>query len=76
MAHFGIEHEDDDKVVLRDIGPWDRNRTITNDAEHVVEYVAHRLRGRRLFYYDSEGEYGELVVADGKFAGFAPASPT
>jgi hypothetical protein len=36
----------------------------------VVEDLASMLNGRRLFYYDSEGELTELLVKDGKFAGF------
>lgn len=59
-----------DRIVLRDVGPWDKHLTITNDAESVVEDVAPMLRGRRLFYYDSEGDLTELLVKDGKFAGF------
>lgn len=62
-------------LVIRDIGPWDRYMTITNDAEHVVEELVSKgvlPAGRRLLYYDSEGELDELLVKDGKFAGFAP----
>jgi len=62
-----------DPLLIRDLGPWDEHLTITNDPEHVVT----KLRsagmlpfGRRLFYYDSAGILDELVVKDGKFAGF------
>lgn len=76
-------------VVIRDVGLWDRQLTITNDAEGVVERLAkaHKIgRGTRLFYYDSEGELDELkvewvereteygTVYDARFAGFRHCS--
>ena len=58
-------------LVIRDVGPWDQRLTITNDAEYVVERLAPRLaEGQRLFYFDSENVLTELVVKEGKFAGF------
>ena len=68
-----------DPLVIRDVGPWDQHLTVTNDAESVVEELlcSHHLRpGQRLFYYDTEGQLDELVVKDGKFAGFAPGPAT
>lgn len=47
--------------------------SVTNDAEAVVEELALRLNGRRLEYYDSAGHRDQLLVVNGKFAGFAPA---
>ena len=62
-------------LIIRDVGPWDRFMTVTNNAEAVVE----ELRadgmlpdGRRLLYFDSEGKLDEILIRDGKFAGFAP----
>jgi len=46
---------------------------VTNDTEAVVQELAPRLRGRRLEYFDSDGRLDQLLVTDGKFAGFAPA---
>jgi hypothetical protein len=63
---------DAEKVVIRDEGPWNRHMTVTNDASWVVGEIAPKLNGRRLFYFDSEGQYDELVVVDGKFSRFAP----
>jgi len=60
-------------LVLRDLGPWDRHRTVTNDVEHVVEEIARRgllPSGRRLLWYDSEGELSEALVENGVFLGF------
>ena len=60
-------------LYIRDVGPWDRFPTVTNDAEAVVEYLqTHRLLegNRRLLYRDSEGMWDEILVNDGRFAGF------
>ncbi len=67
-----IVEETEELVCLRDIGPWDKHPTITNAAEETVEMIAPMLRGRRLEYYDSEGQRDQLLVKDGKFSGFAP----
>lgn len=65
-----------DPLVIRDAGwPWTLHPTVTNDAEMVVaDLVAFGQLpdGRRLLYYDSEGQIGELLVKNGRFAGFAP----
>jgi hypothetical protein len=71
-ANFHIIGNNPDQLIISDVGPWDRHLTITNDAEYVVEQVAHLLHGRSLFYIDSEGTMDQLLVKDGKFAGFAP----
>lgn len=71
-ANWKIVEDAKDRVVLQDVGPWDRFPTITNDADEVVRQIAPGLHGRRLFYFDSEGQMDELIVKDGVFAGFAP----
>lgn len=68
--NFEILFQDKSKIMLVDLGPWDQYATITNAAESVVEKVALMLKGRKLLYYDSEGELTELVVKDGRFAEF------
>jgi len=60
-------------LLIKDVGPWDQYLTVTNDAEWVVEQFADHLDGRRLEYIDSEGRRDQLLVAGGRFAGFAPA---
>lgn len=74
-AQFAVDHaRTTDKVlVIQDLGEWQHCPTVTNDAEWVVEQVARLLNGRRLEYIDSEGQRDQLLVADGRFAGFAPA---
>jgi len=70
--NFTIEQEAPDNIFIRDIGPWDQHRTVTNDAEWVVETLAkdHALGDRRLFYLDSEGQIDELLHSAGRFTGF------
>ena len=70
-----VEDAPGEPLVIRDIGPWHMHRTVTNDAEAVVSELVAEGRlppGRRLHYYDSEGEIGRIVVVDGKFEGFEP----
>lgn len=61
-------------LIIRDIGPWDKYSTITNDAENVVEDILKGdfPEGMRLGYYDSNGDLGELKIENGVFVGFAP----
>ncbi len=75
-ANYVIRENTKERIVLEDIGPWDKFMTITNAAEETIEEVERKysLSGRRLFYYDSEGELTELLIKDGYFADFAPAS--
>jgi len=69
-ANYRVVIEDAKRLVIQDVGPWDVYPTVTNDAEWVVESLAGKLAGRRLFYIDSENEMDELVVKDGQFGGF------
>lgn len=71
-ARFEVVSEDAEKLVIMDVGPWTAHPTVTNDAEAVVEELAPTLKGRRLLYYDSDGDLDELMVKDGKFEGFFP----
>lgn len=72
-CNFAILRDNDEELVLHDVGPWDEYRTITNDIIAVVAHLAPELRGRRLLYYDSENDLTCVLVKDGKFAGFAHA---
>ena len=77
-ARYVILEDDflqEEPLVIRDVGPWDQHPSVTNDAEAVVEDLVRSGRlpeGRRLFYYDSEGQRDEIKIKDGRFAGFAP----
>jgi len=70
-AQFQIAYDAHDLLLLRDIGPWDKYPTITNDAEGVVRRVAPILKGRRLLYLSSDDELTELIVQGGQFVQFA-----
>ena len=71
-ARYAVVEDTAERLVLQDLGPWDKHLSITNDAENVVEGVAVRLKGRRLFYYDTDSKLTELIVDQdfGKFIRF------
>lgn len=78
-ARFTIELIERDRMLIRDIGHDTGCPTIANDAEAVVAYIAAKrfldlpVGKRRLFYIDSEGQEAELIVEQGRFAGFRVA---
>lgn len=70
-----VEESTDDILVIRDVGPWDKHLTVTNDVGTVVLELAEKgllPEGRRLLYYDSDNGFDEIVVTHGRFAGFRP----
>lgn len=76
-ANFEVVESEttDECLVIRDIGPWERHKTVTNDVEDVVALLAREYvlkPGQRLEYYDSEGQRDQIFVSDGRFAGFGP----
>jgi energy-coupling factor transporter ATP-binding protein EcfA2 len=76
-ACYAVEEQDflGAFAVLRDHGPHDRHKTITNDATHVVaELLAADVvkADGRIFYFDSEGSPAELLVHDGAFDDYGP----
>jgi hypothetical protein len=75
MPIYEVVADDPDHLLIRDVGPWDSHSTITNKAEEVVEALLPVLGGRKLYYIDSEGDHAELVIHQGKFAGFAFPNP-
>ncbi len=65
-SHASWEVADDlsTHLVIRDVGLHDRQLTITNDAEWIVEQCGGQLMhpaGKRLFVYDSNGDLDEFV---------------
>ncbi len=74
-TNYTIAENSSERIILRDVGPWHRFMTITNAADSVIAELdrEHGIGTRKVFYYDSEGELTELLVKDGRFAGFAPA---
>ena len=73
QTNYEVVEKTSGRVVIRDLGPWDKYMTVTNAAEEVVnELVAVRtlIQGDRLFYFDSSGELDEIVIERLRFAGF------
>ena len=53
--------------------------SVTNDAENVIACLATKefsLANRRVLYRDTEGRWDELLVQDGRFAGFTAIGVT
>lgn len=77
-ANYEIEKDNDQFVVIRDCGPHDEYPTVTNAAESVVDFLHKNLdrtlSGRRLFYWDSGGDFTELIHHSGKFFDYGPVS--
>lgn len=74
-ANYEIVEATSEKLVIRDVGPWDKYKTITNDVEGVVEELyafLHLWPGRKLLYYDSADNLDEICHEDGHFTNFKP----
>lgn len=73
-ANFEIVSTEPFSVTIRDLGPWDKHLSVTNDAEGVIKRLmaAGQLKlGQRLFYYDSDGDFAELGFNSlSQFTGF------
>lgn len=72
-----LSESTDECLVINDAGPHSRCKTVTNDAESVVQVLIERgllPPGRRLEYYDSDGQRDQIVIVDGRFAGFCRAA--
>lgn len=67
-SSFSITEIKDDRVVILDNNLG--GRSVTNDAENVVEYLHSVYGNRRIFYIDSEGILDELRHTNGEFVGF------
>ena len=69
-----IKNDPKQSLYIKDIGPWDLYLSVTNDAEQVIQELVELGQlptGRRLYCIDSMNIMGELLIKDGKFAGFA-----
>lgn len=72
-SDYDIVHLDHEKqiVYLHDLNLG--NRSVTNDAENVVDDINGTYPGWRIIYKDSMDSWTELVYnhMDGKFSGFS-----
>lgn len=74
-ANYEIVSSAVDRLVIRDLGPWDQFPTVTNAADTTVSELVeggYLKPAQRLFYYDSDGHFDEIVLNEGRFAGFRP----
>lgn len=69
-ANFEIISVTENTVTIQDVGPHDIHKTVTNDVDNVVERCIKFVGTRKLMYYDSEDNLAQILVEDGKFAGF------
>lgn len=63
-ANIRIVRDDPEVLVIRDVGPWDQFKTVTNDAEGVIRYLSQHgilTPQQRLLCYDSNGDLDELA---------------
>lgn len=78
-ARYHVLHATAAAVVIKDVGPWDQHPTVTNDVANVIAELGTRgdlgvagYQLPRVFCFDSEGDFDELVLDDtGHFARFA-----
>jgi|HubBroStandDraft_6_1064221.scaffolds.fasta_scaffold310963_3 hypothetical protein len=68
------DETDESQITLRDLGPHSEFPTITNAAEALIKFLANERileNGRKLLYYDSEGDLDQLHHWEGRFVRFA-----
>ena len=74
-----VRNEGGQPLLIKDVGPWSKFMTITNDPEGVIASLwdaAILTPGRRLYYIDSGGTLDELLVdMSGNFIGYKPGPP-
>lgn len=72
-AAWTVEGVKPGRILIRDCGDHTVRKTVNNDAEWVIEKLMPYLPPDwRVLYRDSEGQIDELLIKDGKFAGFKP----
>lgn len=68
-ANFVVLERTHEQITIRDIGPWDQHRSVTNDAEEVIRRLAPEPN-QKVFCFGSDNQLDELVHHDGKFVQF------
>lgn len=68
-ARYDFAAETSDYVFIIDRN--DGARSVTNDAEAVVEEMNKDFPGKRVIYRDTDGRWDELLHCNGKFISFA-----
>lgn len=72
-ANFSILTESTVSIIIKDKGPWDKHKTITNDVEWVLESLKDKIINKKLFYFDSENDFAEINHKNGVFINFKHA---
>ena len=68
-SNYTIIHNGD-WVAIKDLGPWDEYKTVTNDIENVVKSLSPLLNNRRLYYVDSELDFSRIHYKGDRFIKF------
>lgn len=78
-SNFIINRVTPEVIELKDIGPWNKYQTITNDAEAVVAHLHQKemlTPEKQIVYMDSNGEWTEIFHDGmGNFEGFGFSQP-
>jgi hypothetical protein len=72
-ADFEIVFVESEFILIKDLDLG--NKSVTNDAEAVVEMLLDSFGDRRIFYYDSTNEIDELEHDGKRFATFGAGIP-
>ena len=67
MSNYEVVKNADLAVFIIDLNT---GKSITNDAENVVESVNRDYPGKAIIYRDTEGKWDELLHENGVFKGF------
>jgi len=67
-ADYNIIWIGDDDIFITDLNIG--NRSVTNDAERVVNDLVSRYGNKHITYKDTDGQWSELVHDNGKFVSF------
>lgn len=70
-SDFCIDTITDDVVFIHDMCLMYQRMSVTNDAENVVREVYITYGNKRIMYRDTDGQWDELVHANGVFVTFA-----
>ena len=78
-AEFVAVAVEDDYIVVKDVGHLTGCKSVTNDAEAVVELIikdfGDDFNNRKIYYIDSDEQLDELVHDGEKFTGFHFGAP-
>lgn len=72
-ADFEIVFVESEFILIKDLDLG--NKSVTNDAEAVVEMLLDSFGDRRIFYYDSTNEIDELKHDGKRFTAFGAGIP-